>query len=234
MHGILFDKDGTLLDFEATWLPVLRIFARELAYGDEDAAEAMLVMGGFDPASGRFRAGSTVAAGTSIDIARLWYPTLDGDALRKIVARVDESFRAGGLEHSVALPGVAETLAELAGRGHVMGVATNDGTATAAEALDAIGLGDFFAHVLGYDAVTNPKPAPDMVLAFAARTGLEPAEVIVVGDNTHDLAMARAAGAGAAIGVLSGNSAAADLKPFADAILASICDLPAWLHQNRK
>ena len=232
MHGILFDKDGTLLDFEATWLPVLQAFARDLAHGDEATAEAMLVRGGFDPETGRFRAGSTIAAGTSVDIAKLWYPTLDGDQLGAIVARIDNGFAAGGPNHSVLLPGVVETLSELAGRGHIMGVATNDGTATATEALTAIGLGSFFALVVGYDAVAHPKPAPDMALAFAAETGLTPADVVVVGDNAHDLIMARTAGAGAAIGVLSGNSAAADLAPFADAILDSICDLPAWLADN--
>lgn len=229
MHGILFDKDGTLLDFEATWLPLLNAVVRDLARGDEDVAEAMLIKGGFDPETGRFRAGSTIAAGTTVDVAQLWYPTLDGDALGAIVGRIDRGFSAGGSDYSVALPGVAETLAALAADGHVLGVATNDGTATAAEALGAIGLGGFFAHVLGYDAVTNPKPAPDMVLAFAERTGLKPAEIIVVGDNAHDMVMARQAGAGAAIGVLSGNSAEADLAPFADAILPSICDLPGWL-----
>ncbi len=234
MHGILFDKDGTLLDFEATWLPLLRLVARDLAHGDDEVAAAMLVKGGLNPETERFRAGSAIAAGTSVDVARLWYPTLDGDALGAIVARIDEGFRAGGIAHSVLLPGVTETLAALVAEGRILGVATNDGTATAAGALDAIGLGRFFTHVLGYDAVANAKPAPDMVLAFAARTGLKPAEIVVVGDNAHDLVMARQAGAGAAIGVLSGNSAAADLSPFADAVLASICDLTDWLHQNRK
>jgi phosphoglycolate phosphatase len=234
MQGILFDKDGTLLDFEATWLPVLRDFALELAHGDEATAEAMLVKGGFEPGTGRFRAGSTIAAGTSVDLARLWYPTLDGNALGTIVGRIDKGLSAGGLNHSVPLPGVAETLAELADRGHVLGVATNDGTALATGALAAIGLGDFFASVLGYDAVPHPKPAPDMVLAFAAEVGMVPADVIVVGDNAHDLVMARTAGAGAAVGVLSGNGAAADLAPFADVLLDSIRDLPEWLHQNRK
>ena len=229
MHGILFDKDGTLLDFEATWLPVLRAFAGELAHGDEATAEAMLIRGGFDPETGRFRAGSTIAAGTSVDLARLWYPTLDGDALGTIVARIDGGFAAGGANHSVLLPGVAETLGELKDRGHVMGVATNDGTAIATEALGAIGLLEFFALVLGYDAVAYPKPAPDMVLTFATETGMTPADVIVIGDNAHDLVMARTAGAGAAIGVLSGNGAAGDLAPFADAVLDSIRDLPDWL-----
>lgn len=232
MRGILFDKDGTLLDFEATWLPLLGLVARDLAHGDDEVARAMLIKGGLDPETERFRAGSTIAAGTTVDVARLWYPTLDGDALETIVTRIEEGFRAGGLAHSVTLPGVTKTLAALVAEGRILGVATNDGTATAAGALEAIGLGRFFAHVLGYDAVAHPKPAPDMVLAFAARTGLDPAEIVVVGDNAHDMVMARTAGAGAAVGVLSGNSAETDLAPFADAVLASICDLPGWLAQH--
>ena len=63
--------------------------------------------------------------------------------------------------------------------------------------------------------------------------GVPAAEVAVVGDNPHDLAMARSSGAGAAIGVLSGNSGADDLAPLADVVLPSIRELPAWL-QNRK
>jgi phosphoglycolate phosphatase len=48
----------------------------------------------------------------------------------------------------------------------------------------------------------------------------------MVGDNTHDLEMAHAAGAGLAIGVLSGNSTRAELAPRADIIVDSIADLP--------
>jgi phosphoglycolate phosphatase len=54
-------------------------------------------------------------------------------------------------------------------------------------------------------------------------------EIAVIGDNAHDLEMARSAGAGAAIGVLSGNSRAADLAPFADAILEGVGELSGWL-----
>jgi phosphoglycolate phosphatase len=73
-----------------------------------------------------------------------------------------------------------------------------------------------------------------MVHAFCAAIGAEPADIIVVGDNTHDLEMARSAGAGLVIGVTSGNSTEADLAPLADAVLPSIRELPAWLRQNRK
>jgi phosphoglycolate phosphatase len=60
-----------------------------------------------------------------------------------------------------------------------------------------------------------------------------PAEVAVVGDNTHDLEMARAAGAGWAIGVLSGNSDREHLEPHADVILAGVTNLTGWLDSVR-
>ena len=60
-------------------------------------------------------------------------------------------------------------------------------------------------------------------------TGLRPAEVAVVGDNRHDLEMARAGGAGLAIAVLSGTGTRQTLEPLADVVLRSVADLPAWL-----
>lgn len=234
IRGILFDKDGTLLDFEATWAPLYRQLALELAGGDADKARALLVRGGLDPATGRMRAGSVLGAGTTFDIVRLWFPELEGEAFHAMAGRIDRAFHAHGEKHSVPVPDLLATLETLANRGFTLGVATNDGTGAAIRALAGVGAGKHLPHIFGYDSVPNPKPAGDIVHAFAAAIGATPAEVAVVGDNLHDLDMARAAGAGAAIGVLTGNSTAADLAPHADAVLASISDLPAWLAQNRK
>jgi phosphoglycolate phosphatase len=56
-------------------------------------------------------------------------------------------------------------------------------------------------------------------------------EVAVVGDNPHDLEMARSAGAALAIGVLSGNSTLEDFGSLPDAVLNSIAELPAYLER---
>jgi phosphoglycolate phosphatase len=204
MRGILFDKDGTLLDFEASWGHAYRELVRDLA-GSEALAEAMLDAGGYD------------------DIEH-----------RAMVAAIDMVFHANGLRYSVAVDGLFETLAELAEAGMVMGIATSDGTAAARAAIEMLGVHGHLPHIYGYDSVDNPKPAPYIVYAFAAATGIPPAEIAVVGDSTHDLAMARAAGAGLAIGVLSGTSGHDDLVHLADVILPSIRELPAYLAQNRK
>lgn len=234
MRAILFDKDGTLLDFERTWTPLLKRLALEAAGGDAAGAARLLEAGGFDEAKGRFRAGSTIAAGTTDLIVRLWHPRLRGAAFAAKVERMDRVFAEHGRAHSVPIDGVGVALDLLAARGFVMGVATNDATAAARTSLTATGMIRNLPHVFGYDSVATPKPAADMVFAFCAAAGVEPGEVIVVGDNAHDLIMARSAGAALAIGVTSGNSGAEDLSPLADAVIGSIRDLPAWLHQNRK
>ncbi len=232
IRGILFDKDGTLLDFEATWAPLYRRLALEIAGDDVEKARELLVAGGLDPVSGRIAGGSVLGAGSTFDLVERWFPELRDQAFGEMVARIDEAFHAHGAASSVPVPELIETLDLLARQGYALGVATNDGTSAARSALVAVGADRHVAHVYGYDSVANPKPAPDIVHAFAAAVELAPAEIAVVGDNRHDLEMARAAGAGLAIGVLTGNSATEDLAPLADAVLPSIRDLPAWLSRR--
>jgi phosphoglycolate phosphatase len=232
MRGLLFDKDGTLLDFEASWTRVFRELCLDLAEGDAVSAEAMLAAGGFDAATGRFKPGGTLAAGHTRDIVALWFPTLGEPECTAMIARIDAVFLANGIANSVPVAGLNETLAALAEAGMTMGVATNDGTAATKAALKALGVEGYLPHVFGYDSVQRPKPAPDIVHGFAAATGLPLGEIAVIGDNAHDLEMARAAGAGAAIGVLSGNGGRAELQPLADVLLESIRDLPGWLRRR--
>lgn len=231
MRGLLFDKDGTLLDFGASWSVAYRDLCLELCLGDRDAASTMLAAGGMD-ATGRCRSGSVLAAGNTIDIARFWFPALSGEALAATIRRMDAIFLENAVRHSVALSGVAETLAELAAGGYAMGVATSDGTAATEAAVAKLGLGRYLPHIFGYDSVPNPKPAPDMVHAFAAAIGAKAEDIAVIGDNTHDLEMARSAGAGAAVGVLSGTGDLADLAPLADVVLDAITELPGWLRSR--
>jgi phosphoglycolate phosphatase len=65
-----------------------------------------------------------------------------------------------------------------------------------------------------------------MVEAFARHTGLAAQEIALVGDSTHDLHAARAAGA-IAIAVLSGPASREELEPHADYVIGSIADLQA-------
>ncbi|RWX58935.1 HAD family hydrolase, partial [Mesorhizobium sp. M4B.F.Ca.ET.089.01.1.1] len=122
-----------------------------------------------------------------------------------------------------------ETLAVLHRRSYRLGVATNDSTSGAEKTLVTLGVAQLFDAAYGYDSVARPKPAPDTILAFSDLTGLKPAEIAMVGDNRHDLEMARAGGCGLAVGVLSGTGTRESLSAIADVVLNSVADLPDFL-----
>ena len=91
-------------------------------------------------------------------------------------------------------PGVAEGIAQLHRSGLRLGVATSKAQAGAVVQLEAAGIAQYFEIVAGYDAVSRPKPEPDLALYVLDKLGVPPHAAVVVGDTTHDLLMARAAG----------------------------------------
>jgi phosphoglycolate phosphatase len=229
IKAILFDKDGTLIDFNGTWLTLYEKLALEAADGDEVKAAYLLKIGGHDPLSGTFLAGSELAAGTTDSIVRLWFEDCPAHTLRHWKARLDRAFVEDAPAFAVPVPDLETTLIHLHGQGRLLGVVTNDLQAAAERTIQLLGVRGYFSAVLGYDSVKNPKPAADPVHLACSILGIQPHEVAMVGDNLHDLETARNAGAGAAIGVLTGNSTHTDLAHKADVVLPSIADLPEWL-----
>lgn len=229
IRGILFDKDGTLIDFNATWAAVARKMALRAAGGNAARADLLLAQSGFDAAAGRFRADSVFAAGTNADVVALWHPEVAQENLAQVVAEYDAITAEEGAASAVALPGIHDAIARLHGSGYRLGMATNDSTLGAERTLVALGFANMFAAAYGYDAVARPKPAPDVILAFADMAGFKPAEVAMVGDNRHDLETGRAAGAGLVVGVLSGTGTRETLSPLADVVIDSVVHLPDLL-----
>jgi len=229
IRAILFDKDGTLIDFDSTWFTVSWNLAQRTANGDEARARSLLDIGGYDWESSRFRANSVIAAGTVEDIVELWHPDLDDVGFKAKVHEFDSFTVEEGARSAVAIEGLRETLQTLREMGFILGIATNDSEAGAHATAKALGIDHFFDVVIGYDTAERPKPYPDPLLHFAKQIGLEPAAIAMVGDNLHDLETAHAAKAGLAVGVLSGNSPREALEPHADVVLDSIAGLPALL-----
>ncbi|MEP9370585.1 HAD family hydrolase [Mesorhizobium sp. KR1-2] len=229
IKGILFDKDGTLVDFQKTWFAIGDLMALKAADGDRERANALLELAGYDFANHRFKADSVFAAGTNAEIVALWYPDASEEERQAITAGFNTMTAQAGAAASVPLPGSKDAIAALHGSGFRLGVATNDSTSGAEQTLLALGIAQMFDAAYGYDAVANPKPAPDAIHAFADLTGLKPSEIAMVGDNRHDLEMARAGGAGLVVAVLSGTGTRETLAPMADVILNSVADLPGFL-----
>ncbi|MCL4187850.1 MAG: HAD family hydrolase [Rhodobacteraceae bacterium] len=226
--GVLFDKDGTLFDFTASWAAWVAALVADLAGGAPGSADRLSQAIGFDRRTRRFAPDSPVIACTAEEIAGRMLPHLPQWQLDALVAEMNA--RAARVQMVPAAP-LPPLLAGLRDAGLRLGLVTNDAEVAAASHLAAHGIDDAFDFVAGYDSGFGAKPAPGMLLAFADRFGLDPAAVLMVGDSRHDLIAARAAGM-PAVGVLTGTAAAEDLAPLALAVLPDIGHLPGWLRRG--
>ncbi|MFJ2178458.1 HAD-IA family hydrolase [Streptomyces sp. NPDC087851] len=153
------------------------------------------------------------------------------------VARYQEAFRTLILPRarSLVFPGVPEGLAELRRHGVVVTVATSKFHASADALLTAAGLRDHVTTLVGADDVTRPKPHPESGLLILGELGARPEHAVMVGDTTHDLKMATAAGL-ASVAVTYGVHERAELETaspthvadtFAQAVEQILAVLPA-------
>lgn len=223
--GVLFDKDGTLFDFEATWGAWARGMVTELAGGDAAQAGRLAVAIGYDMAAGRFTPDSAVIAGTVAEVAELIVPQLPGLDRDGLIVRLDAAAQRAPQVPAVDLP---RCLGGLRGAGLRLGVATNDAEASARVHLRRAGVEGLFDFVAGYDSGHGAKPGPGQLLAFAEAMELAPGQVAMVGDSLHDMAAARAAGM-RAVAVLTGPAGRAQLQDAADVVLETIDGLAGWL-----
>lgn len=224
IDGVIFDKDGTLFDFRKSWGGWAASLLATLT-ADADEARRLGAAIGFDIDAMEFSPDSPVIAGTPEDVTAALAPLLPQYAPAELVARMNDLSAEARMVPAVPL---AEVLGALKARGLKIGLATNDGEAPARAHVAGAGVADLFDYVAGFDSGHGGKPAPGMLLAFAAQFGLDPARVVMVGDSLHDLDSGRAAGM-RAVAVLTGIAGAEALAPHADAVLPDIGHLGGWI-----
>ncbi len=223
--AVLFDKDGTLFDFAATWEAWARSFLLRMTNADLDRAITIGDHIGFDMRVNQFRPDSEVIAGTPADVAALLDPHLAGMGQAEIIEILNEEAERAPQAEAVPL---IPFLDGLRAAGFRLGVATNDAEGPALAHLGAAQIIDRFDFIAGFDSGHGAKPGPGQLLAFCRSVSVEPSRAVMVGDSTHDLIAGRAAGM-ATIGVLTGLAEAGDLAPYADAVLPDIGHLGQWL-----
>jgi len=172
--AILFDLDGTLIDtfrlYVESYVRALEPFLGHAPTLEEIAAH--------HPSSER-------------GFLYEWLGREKGEACHA-------AFRAHYAELHGALgeglyDGVREMLAALRSAGYPLGIVTGKGRHAWEVTERELELGAWQVVVTD-DDVSAPKPAPDGLLAAARALGVDPAEVVYVGDSVVDLKAGRAAG----------------------------------------
>lgn len=171
--AVVFDLDGTLLDTEAiTHAAGLAAFAAQGIAVDPAFLHGLV---GIDDATGAARIRAAHPAMDMAAFARVWLAEVHG----RQAAGIPLKPGAAELLHSVVQP---------------KALATSSQRASAARKLALTGLDRHFAHVVTFDDVARPKPAPDPFLRAAALLGADPARCLAFEDSDTGAASARAAG----------------------------------------
>jgi phosphoglycolate phosphatase len=225
IKGVIFDKDGTLFDFNATWGAWSRRMLASEAGGDTEIVAQLADVLGYDMDTDQFVAGSIVVAEPVEVIA---------DTILRILPKLEKGALIKRMNTAAAtVPQVEVTplwpcLRELRDMGLKLGVATNDGEAPARAHIEKAGVTDLFDFIAGSDSGFGGKPATGQLDAFCEATGLSAANCLMVGDSLHDVMAGQAAGM-QTVGVLTGPAVRDDLAPHADVVLGSIAELADWI-----
>jgi len=226
---VIFDKDGTLIEFHLMWGGWTDQLARRLeAETGLPLRDGLYPLLGVEEASGLVLAHGLMAATPMRRIRDVVeaFVAEAGAGQAAAAAAVDIAWHAPDpVALAQPVTDLKAVLARLRRRVPTFAVATSDDRGPTERTLEALGVASEFAAVSCADDGRPTKPAPDPVLYLCAELGIPPARTAVVGDAPADLRMARAAGAGRAIAVLTGVGDEAILAPLADVVLDSIADL---------
>jgi phosphoglycolate phosphatase len=227
---IVFDKDGTLISFEAMWVG----WARELG-GRLEAATRRPVAGdifltiGFDPSSNRVVPGGPLAIATNDAVRdlvravlRRWCPSVP--AAERILA--DAWFEPDPVADAVPLADLPALFEGLRANARHIAIATTDDRRPTEATLAGLGVGGMVEALACGDDDGPNKPDPAVLRGLADAVGAHLDRTAMVGDTPADLRMARDAGA-RAIGVASGVARVEELAPFAEIVLGSVAALVA-------
>ena len=224
IRAVIFDKDGTLFEFEKTWMRYCDRLFDKLVDEDTQMRTALAGACGLDMASRSFIPGSPIVGGSIEELCRSWAALLPDHSLDDVISLSGRIIAELEPEPLCDLPKLVNTLRE---NGILLGVITNDLESAARGQLQSAGIENEFDLILGSDSGYPPKPEPDSILAFCHNMDILPAEVAMVGDSLHDLKAAKQSGIGLAVGVLTGPAESAALSPLADIVLDNVSQLPA-------
>lgn len=145
-----------------------------------------------------------------VDATKTLLPDVDDE---KILNAFSDSYRENYKmnEEKVKLfDGALSLLDHLRAEDFTIAIATGKSRRGLNRALEILDVAHYFSASRTSDE-TNPKPAPDMILEIAEMTKFSPESATVIGDTTHDMKMARSAGA-RAVAVTHGAHPAEKLK----------------------
>ncbi len=196
IKGIVFDKDGTLLDYEAFWVPVAKTAITELldknGYSSDFLPILMEGIGTYDGISG------VLCYGTYGDIASALNSTLESLGvshkfdMQDVAVAFDNNLHNGSIIPTCK--NIIPLFKKLKSMGIKTAVITNDNYIVTKKCLKALKIEQFFDATFADDGINPHKTNPYYMKLFCDLFKLTPDEVIMVGDTLTDMEFAQNSG----------------------------------------
>jgi len=232
---VVFDKDGTLVDFDRLWAFKMRraieVLVKETGL-DASSTARLLRLIGVDPETLKVVPESPLAVTTLPKIGVVATVGLHqaGFAWHAAEAVVHRVFMPA-IEASPApedlepIGPVRPLMQAIAAQGARIAILTSDDRRATEESLPLLGIDALVdAMVCGDDPLPS-KPAPDGLLKLARDLQVPPGRVLMIGDSAADMRTGRNAGVAGCIAVLSGTGRREDLAALADVVITDISDI---------
>jgi phosphoglycolate phosphatase len=236
---VIFDKDGTLIDFTelSAYYTVNAVEAlveatKALAKNEVQLRADLYAMLGYDTTTRRFDTQSpvltapwstiyTLAAGVLYRHGWGWL-SAELQVERSFIPVMTQPLTRQMIRPTAPLPVLFHSLQEV---GVQIAVITSDDRTPTLAALDLLDISEYVTFVAGADDPYPYKPAPEAIWAACQAAGVDLAHTVMVGDSTTDMLMAERAGVGLRVAVLTGLMDATILAPHAHVVLDSVGDI---------
>jgi len=251
---VIFDKDGTLIDFAGLWakytVDAVEALMKMIQENANDANDIgndrkppsnlsietlrtdLYAILGYDPVTNTFDPQSPVVTAplpTLYTLAagvlyRHGWGWLDAELL--VQRAMIPVINAPLAREMIRATAPLSTLfGTLRKAGVQIAIVTSDDRRPTVTALEWLEVADKVAFIACADDGYPYKPAPEAIWAACEATGISITATVMVGDSTTDMLMAQRAGAGLRVAVLTGTMDAALLAPLANVVLASVGDI---------
>jgi len=235
IDGVIFDKDGTLIDFDTFWGPRTEQWVQAIAdvlNVGEDFKQEVFEIIGYSAATKHVRAEGPLAVASMETIYILMAGVISRygiawHAARQLAESCAQSTYSIDQKPDEILPkgNLVTLMKSLLEAGIQVAVVTSDDRQMTEDTLSYLGIRDMVSAVVCGDDHLPNKPAPDAVWKIAEQLNIDPERMMMVGDSLSDMQFAANAGVAFRVGVSSTIESRALLAAQADALVASLDEL---------
>lgn len=215
IRAILFDKDGTLLQFTEGWVDSIVGFLENKILDDKKKRKLFKEIGIRE--DGGVEENSILSSETAMDLAIIFSEYLD-ENLNEIYRELDDHLlnylkkNNKFIRETCDLRSLFEALRD---RGILIGIFTSDNYRQAKYSMDYLGLDSFIDFYAAAD-IYKKKPNKESLEVFKKKYSLEDQEIIIVGDSRVDMVFGEDT---VKVGVLCGTGSREMLAKYTDNII---------------